>query len=92
MIEISLVFGLAIYGIVWFLTLFIVLPFGVVSQGEAGDIVPGSTESAPAQPRIVKKLVGTTVLSIILYAILYLVLTTGMLTNIDLPFFPELKS
>jgi predicted secreted protein len=92
MIEISLVFGLAIYGIVWFLTLFIVLPFGVVSQGEAGDIVPGSTESAPAQPRIVKKLVGTTVLSIILYAILYLVLTTGMLANIDLPFFPELKS
>ena len=34
MIKIGFIFGMAIYGIIWFLTLFMVLPWGVVSQAE----------------------------------------------------------
>ena len=65
MIEISMIFGLAIYGIVWFLTLFIVLPFGVVAQNEAdNDAVPGSAESAPTNPRESAKEDFTTVMRI----------------------------
>ena len=92
MIEISFVFGCAISGIVWFLTLFMVLPFGVVSQDEAGDIVPGSTTSAPVQPRIGKKLLWTTLIALILYAALYYVLTSDLLVDLQLPFLPTLKS
>ena len=92
MIEISFVFGCAIYGIVWFLTLFMVLPFGVVSQDEACDIVPGSTTSAPVKPRIGKKLLWTTLIALILYAALYYVLTSDLLVYLQLPFLPTLKS
>ncbi|MDB2536660.1 DUF1467 family protein, partial [Alphaproteobacteria bacterium] len=46
MIKIGFIFGLAIYGIIWFLTLFMVLPWGVVSQAEHGEVQPGSSESA----------------------------------------------
>ncbi|MBL6761870.1 MAG: DUF1467 family protein, partial [PS1 clade bacterium] len=56
MIQISFIFGCAIYGIIWFLTLFMVLPWGVVSQVEHGEVQPGSSESAPARPRIYRKL------------------------------------
>ena len=34
MIKIGFIFGMAIYGGIWFLTLFMVLPWGVVSQAE----------------------------------------------------------
>lgn len=90
MIQISFIFGCAIYGIVWFLTLFIVLPWGVVSQVEHGEVQPGSSESAPARPRIYRKLAITTGISIVFYAIVYWLLTSGALADINLPFFPSI--
>ncbi len=77
MIEVSLVFGIAIYGIVWFLTLFMVLPFGVRTQSEAGAIEPGSSESAPDQPALGKRLLITTILALVLFAGVYWVLTSA---------------
>ena len=87
MIKIGFIFGLAIYGIIWFLTLFMVLPWGVVSQAEYGEVQPGSSESAPARPLILQKLAITTGLSAVFYLIVYWLLTSGALSNIDLPFF-----
>lgn len=92
MIEIGFIFGSAIYGIIWFLTLFMVLPWGVVSQAEHGEVQPGSSESAPARPLIWKKLAITTVLSAVFYLIVYWLLTSGALSNIDLPFFPDIPA
>lgn len=41
---------LAIYFLMWFLSLFLVLPFGVKTAEEAGkELVPGQAESAPAE-------------------------------------------
>ena len=89
-IEIGFLFGCAIYGIIWILSLFLVLPFGVVSQHEDGRVVPGSEIGAPARPMIVRKLIITTLVSLVLFALVYLVLTTGILARIDLPFLPDL--
>jgi predicted secreted protein len=91
MIEIGFIFGFAIYGIVWFLTLFMVLPFGVVSQSEAGEVVPGSEGGAPSQPRIGRKLLITTLISGVLYAGIYYLLTSGALANADIPFLPDFR-
>ena len=91
MIEIGFVFGFAIYGIVWFLTIFMVLPFGVVSQSEAGEVVPGSEGGAPSQPRIGRKLFITTLISSVLYAGIYYLLTSGALANADIPFLPDFR-
>ena len=90
MIEIGFLFGSAIYGIIWFLTLFMVLPFGVVSQHEDGPVVPGSESGAPARPMIYRKLAMTTLLSAVLYGLVYMLLTSGILAQIDLPFLPDL--
>ena len=90
MIEIGFLFGCAIYGIIWFLTLFMVLPFGVVSHHEDGRVVPGSEAGAPARPMIYQKLAITTLLSAVFYALVYLLLTSGMLAQLDLPFLPDL--
>jgi len=42
--------GTATYFIIWWLLLFAILPFGVQSQHELDDIVPGTAPSAPAPP------------------------------------------
>ena len=90
MVKIGFIFGLAIYGIIWFLTLFMVLPWGVVSQVEHGEVQPGSSESAPARPRIMLKLAITIFIAAIFFSIVYWLLTSGALANINLPFFPDI--
>ncbi|MCC7253869.1 DUF1467 family protein [Hyphomicrobium sp.] len=61
----SLSLGIALYLMIWFMTLFAVLPFGVKTQGEVGDVVEGTPASAPAAPRLMRvALVNTLVASV----------------------------
>ena len=85
----SIAGGLAVYFIIWWLTLFAVLPFGVRTQGESGEVVPGSPESAPAKFAIVRTFAITTVISAIVFAGVYWVLTSGRFTLDDIPFLPK---
>jgi predicted secreted protein len=62
----SIVSLIAIYFVVWWIVLFAVLPFGVRTQDEEGDIVLGSAHSAPARPLLVKKALVTTIISAII--------------------------
>jgi predicted secreted protein len=59
----SLVSIIAVYFVVWWVMLFTVLPFGVRTQEEEGDVVPGTVASAPARPMLVKKAIWTSVVS-----------------------------
>ena len=65
----SLTTAAAIYFIIWWVVLFAVLPWGVRSQVESGDVVPGSDPGAPAVPNLVAKLVWTTVVATIVFAL-----------------------
>lgn len=80
---------LAIYGIVWWLTLFVVLPFGVKTQEEAGDVDAGTAPSAPARPQIFQKMAITTVLSALIFAGVYWLITATGLGLDDIPFLPK---
>jgi predicted secreted protein len=48
----DIAFGLALYFMIWWMCLFAVLPFGLRTQGEAGEVVPGTPASAPLKPRL----------------------------------------
>jgi len=69
----SLVGGLVVYSIMWFVVLFTVLPWGVRTQQDEGDVEPGTVESAPANPAIWKKMLATTIVTGILFVIFYTV-------------------
>ena len=84
--DIGFTFGLAIYGMIWFVSLFMVLPFGVKTQDEQGEVEPGSPGSAPYQPSILRKMGYTTILASILFVLVYWVLSTGALNWIPLDF------
>jgi predicted secreted protein len=68
----TLPFGLAIFFTIWWVVLFAVLPFGVRSHEEAGvDRPTGTDAGAPVAPRIGVKLLATTVLAAIVFAVVY---------------------
>ena len=64
------VFGIATYFVIWWVTLFAVLPFGVQSQQEAGEVVLGSESGAPVRPQLLKKILANTVLAAVVWLIL----------------------
>ena len=65
--------AIAVYFIIWWLTLFMVLPFGVRSQQEVGKVIAGSELGAPATPRMLRILALTTGLSLIFFGIFWMV-------------------
>jgi predicted secreted protein len=86
----SLAFGLAIYFVIWWIVLFAMLPFGVRTAEEAGEEAsPGFAESAPHRPRMLPKMIATTVVSAIIFAGIYAVVVHHVIRLDDIPFFPR---
>ena len=69
----------AVYLVVWALCLFVVLPFGVRSQHEAGEVVRGSERGAPVMPMLWWKVLATTILAAAVTAALFWALNNPML-------------
>jgi predicted secreted protein len=79
----SITNALAVYFLVWWLVLFAVLPWGIRSQTEHGEISPGSDPGAPAIPRLWFKLLWTTLVSGLVYGLLYVVYVNRLITLQD---------
>jgi predicted secreted protein len=80
----SLATSIAIYFIIWWTVLFAVLPWGVRSQHESGAITPGSDPGAPTLPRLRRKLVWTTIVAALVFALWDVVYTYRLITLDDL--------
>jgi predicted secreted protein len=63
--------GLAIYFIIWWVVLFAILPWGVSSQHEGGDVAPGTEPGAPAVHLVWKKLLWTTVAASVVFGLCF---------------------
>jgi predicted secreted protein len=63
--------AIATFFCMWFITLFVVLPFFARTQEEAGDVVPGTPESAPAKINMAKVFLANTVVAIIAFSAVY---------------------
>jgi len=72
--------AVAIFFLIWWVVLFAVLPWGIRSQHEAGEIVPGTDPGAPAVPKLGRKLIWTTLVSVVLFVAFYVVYSDRLLT------------
>ncbi|WP_027550632.1 DUF1467 family protein [Bradyrhizobium sp. Cp5.3] len=61
--------ALAIYFVIWWIALFLTLPFGVRSQHEDGGGAPGTDPGAPILTGMRSKLIWTTIISAIIFAL-----------------------
>ncbi|MEN9682885.1 MAG: hypothetical protein RLZZ427_636 [Pseudomonadota bacterium] len=77
--------ALAIFFLIWVMSAFFVMPFGLRTLDEDGTVrVPGQVDSAPANfdPRRIAR--RATVLAVILFALFYANYTHGWITADDL--------
>lgn len=70
----------AIYFLIWWVTLFTVLPWGVHSQHENGVLTPGTDPGAPTIPNLGRKLIWTTIIAGIIFASFYFVYVNHLVT------------
>ena len=87
----SLIFAVAIYFVIWWIVLFAILPWGVRTQEEAGEVIPGTAESAPVTPKLGAKLLATTITAAVVFAIIYWLVAGGSVTLDDIPFLPRFE-
>ena len=71
--------GFAIYFVMWWIVLFVTLPFGVRSQHEDGVGAPGTDPGAPVVAGMGRKLIWTTVISAVIFAASMLAYNAGLL-------------
>ena len=65
--------ALAVYFIIWWTVLFVVLPFGVRSQAETGEVTQGTEPGAPALPGLLRKAAITSVIAAVVFVIVWYV-------------------
>ena len=86
----SITAAIVLFAVTWFMVFFIVLPLRLVTQGDAGEVVPGTPKGAPRDEMVGRKAKITTVFAVIVWAILYLVITSGWISVRDFDWFHRL--
>jgi predicted secreted protein len=75
----------AIYVIIWWVVLFVVLPFGVRNSAEEGvEVEAGNDPGAPTVLGMKRKLIWTTIVATILFAICWAIYVNRLVTLDDL--------
>jgi len=72
--------AIAIFFLIWWVVLFAVLPWGIHSQHEGGEISPGTDPGAPIGVRLGRKLLWTTLVAIAIYAVCFFVYSKHWIT------------
>lgn len=83
----NIVTGIVLYAIIWFMTLFVILPFRLKSQSEEGEVVPGTPGSAPADPALRKRFLITTLVAGVIWAIIAGIILSGAVSISDFDLF-----
>ena len=83
----SVVSAFVLFAVTWFLTMFVVLPIRLRTQGDEDDIVEGTHAGAPANFRLGRTMLIVTIISVVLWVIQYLVITSGLISVRDFDWF-----
>ncbi|APX90402.1 hypothetical protein BV394_12230 [Brevirhabdus pacifica] len=83
----SITSSIVLLAVLWFLSLLILLPIRFKSQGDAGDVTPGTPASAPAQPHVKRSFILATIVSVPLWLLLMGVILSGVIGLEDFDLF-----
>ncbi|MDC0738164.1 DUF1467 family protein [Cognatishimia sp. SS12] len=75
----SITSALVLYAVIWFMSFLIAIPIRLKTQGDVGQIVPGTHAGAPEHHALKKKALWTTLASAVIWAILFWIITSGFI-------------
>lgn len=73
--------GIAMYFVIWWVSLFLVLPFRVETETNPGK---GHAPGAPRNPHLKKKLIANTILAALLWLAIYALIHSGWISFRDM--------
>lgn len=79
--------AMVLFAVIWTMTFLIVLPIRVKTQGDLGEIVPGTHAGAPEVHNLGKKAWITTGVSIVLWIVISSIIIFEVITVRDLDWF-----
>jgi len=82
----SITSALVLFAVIWFMTFLIIIPIRLQTQGDLGEIVPGTQAGAPEHHYLKKKAWITTGITVVLWAIISAIILSGWITVRDLDF------
>ncbi|WP_298852413.1 DUF1467 family protein [uncultured Ruegeria sp.] len=83
--------ALVLFAVIWFMTLLVVLPIRIKTQGDLGEIVPGTHAGAPEVHHMKKKMWITTGISVVLWAIIAGIILSGAISVRDFDWLNQLE-
>jgi len=82
--------GIVLFAVIWFMVLFITLPLRLKTQGDVGEIVPGTPAGAPANLNLKRKFLIVSVVSVVLWSMIAGVIFSGAISVRDLDYFERM--
>lgn len=83
----NVVSGIVLFAVIWFLVLFVVLPFRLETQGDRGEVEPGTHAGAPAEFDLGRKVRLVTAIAVVVWAVVVGVILSGWISVGDLGWF-----
>jgi predicted secreted protein len=80
----SITSAIVLYAVTWFMVFFIVLPIRFVSQGDTGEVVPGTPPGAPATHIVARKAKLTTLIAAAVWVLLAAIILSGVISVRDI--------
>jgi len=88
----SITSAIVLYVVIWFMVFFIALPIRLQTQGDLGEVVPGTHSGAPANHYLKRKAWVTTLVAIVLWVVIGGIIVSGVVTVSDLDIFNRMQS
>lgn len=80
-----------LFAVIWFLTLFIILPLNIKTQNDVGSIAEGTPASAPTNPQLKTKILWTTLITFLIWIPLCFVIVFEIVSISDINFYNKLR-
>jgi predicted secreted protein len=71
--------GIVLFAVIWFMVLFITLPFGLRTQGDEGKVEPGTNPGSPANFKLKRTALIVTAISVVVWAIIAAIILSGVI-------------
>ena len=87
----NVVSAIVLYIVIWAMTFFVALPIRVRTQGDEGEIVPGTHSGAPEVHHLGRKAWITTGVAFVIWAVVAGIILSGRISVRDLDWFGVMR-
>jgi len=83
--------ALVLFGMIWFVTFLALLPVRLRTQGESGEVVPGTHASAPVNPHVGRKALLATAIALVIWGVVAAIIVTDTIRVQDFDWFDRMR-